>query len=128
MDKGRVVVEVDLGKYRSVDLNLKEAEEFLSRVVDRLGYESNDVNETYRIIRNFEAFYETMRKKFKDHIAPAKSMNDMIRGTVIVDRVKLYTRGDEKRIVIILDRRVPEDVVVGALEDMGFKVEVKRPA
>ncbi len=125
--KGKIVVEIDLGKYRSVDLSLPEAEELLSRVVEKLGYESNDVNETYRIIRNFDAFYETMRKKFKDHLAPAKSMNDMIRGTVIVDRVKLYTQGDEKRIVLIFDRRVPEDVIVESLREMGYEVEVKRP-
>ena len=123
---GKVIVEVDFGRYRSIDLRVDEAEEFLERLVSKLGFESNDVNETFRIIRNFDAFYETMKKKFKDHLAPSKSMNDMIRGTVIVDRVKLYKDRGENRIVVILDRRVPEDVIVDVLRDMGFEVEVKK--
>ncbi len=122
----RIIVEVDLGRYKSVDLDLEEAEKFLEKLVEKLGYESNDVNETFRIIRNFDAFYETMRKKFKDHMAPAKSMNDMIRGTVIVDRVKLYKADNQDRIVIILDRRVPEDIITSVLSEMGYEVEVKR--
>lgn len=118
-------VEVDLGKYRSVELDLEEAEKLLSIITERLGFESNDVNETYRILRNFDAFYETMKKKFKDYLVPSKSMNDMILGRVVVDKVKLIKEGGKKRVVIVFDRRVPLDVIVEALRELGYEVEVR---
>jgi len=121
----KVVVEVDLGKYKSVRLPLEEAEKLLDIVTEKLGFESNDVNETYRILRNFEAFYETMKKKFKDYLVPSKSMNDMILGKVVVDKVKLIKEGDKKFVVIVFDRRVPLEVIEEALKELGYEVEVK---
>ena len=121
----KVVVEVDLGKYKSVELSLDEAEKLLAVVTDKLGFESNDVNETYRILRNFEAFYETMKKKFKDYLVPSKSMNDMILGRVVVDKVKLVKEGNEKRVVLVFDRRVPVEVIVEALRELGYEADVK---
>jgi glycerol-3-phosphate cytidylyltransferase-like family protein len=50
----------------------------------------------------------------------------MIRGTVLVDRLKLIKEGDQRKIVITFDRRVKEEVVVEALEKLGYEVEVKR--
>jgi len=120
-----VVVEVDLGKYKSVRLPLEEAEQLLDIVTEKLGFESNDVNETYRILRNFEAFYETMKKKFKDYLVPSKSMNDMILGKVVVDKVKLIKEGDKRYVVIVFDRRVPVEVIVEALRELGYEAEVK---
>lgn len=118
-------VEVDLGKYRSVELDLEEAERLLSIITEKLGFESNDVNEAYRILRNFEAFYETMKKKFKDYLVPSKSMNDMILGRVVVDKLKLIKEGDKRKVVIVFDRRVPLEVIVEALKELGYEVEVK---
>ena len=122
----RVVVEVDMGKYKSVNLEHGEAEKLLSTIIEELGYESTDAAETFRIIRNFDTFYETMKKKFKDYLAPSKSLDDMIRGTVIVDRVKLLREGDEKRVVIVFDRRISEETLAKALKKLGYEVEVKR--
>ncbi|MCE4618857.1 MAG: hypothetical protein F7C82_06245 [Desulfurococcales archaeon] len=122
---GKVVVEVDLGKYKNVELPLEEAERLLSIVTDKLGFESSDVNEAYRIMRNFDVFHETQKKKFKDYLVPSKSMNDMILGRVIVDKVKLVKEGNKKIVVLSFDRRVPVEVVVEALKDMGYEVEVK---
>ncbi len=116
----KAVIEIDLGKYKSIELSLEDAERLLAKVTEKLGFESNDVNETYRILRNFEAFYETMKKKFKDYLVPSKSMNDMILGRVVVDKVKLVKEGGERRVVISFDRRVPVDVIVEALREIGF--------
>ena len=121
-----VVVEVDLGRYKTVELELEEAERLLKKVTELLGFESQDVNEAFRIMRNFDAFYEMARKKFKDYIVPSKSMNDMILGRVIVDKVKLVKEGDRRIVGIVFDRRVGEDVIVKALEDLGYQVKVKR--
>jgi len=120
------VVEVDMGKYKNVELPLEEAEKLLGLVVERLGFESSDVNEAYRIMRNFEVFYETQKKKFKDYLVPSKSMNDMILGRVIVDKIKLIKEGDRQKVVISFDRRVPLEVVVDALKELGYDVEIKQ--
>jgi len=121
------VIEIDMGKYKSVRLGQSEAEKLLALIVEELGYESTDAAETFRIIRNFESFYETMKKKFKDYLAPSKSLDDMIRGTVIVDRVKLLKENGENSVILVFDRRVGEDVIKRALEKLGYDVEVKRP-
>lgn len=122
---GKIVVEVDSGKYKNVELPLEEAERLLAIVTKKLGFESGDVNEAYRIMRNFDAFYETQKKKFKDYLVPSKSMNDMILGKVIVDKVKLVKEGNKRIVMISFDRRVPLDVIVEALNEMGYDVEVK---
>jgi hypothetical protein len=122
----RKVVEVDMGRYKSVELTVEEAEKLLSHLSKQLGYEPQDLEETYRVLRNFEAFYDMARRKYKDYIVPSKSLNDMIRGTVLVDRLKLIKEGDQRKIVITFDRRVKEKVVVEALEKLGYEVEVKR--
>ncbi len=120
----KIVVEVDFGKYKNVRLPVDEAEKLIGIVTKKLGFESNDVNETYRILRNFDAFYETQKKKFKDYLVPSKSMNDMILGKVIIDKVKLI-REDRDYVVLSFDRRVPLEVIVDALRELGYEVEVK---
>lgn len=120
------VVEVDMGKYKSVELSPEEAEKLVRFIVDKLGIEPNDVNEFFRILRNFDAFYEMMKKKFKDYIVPAKSMNDMILGRVVVDKVKLIKEGGKRKVVVVFDKRVPEDIIVEGLKELGYEVEIKR--
>ena len=123
---GKAVLEVDMGKYKYVELEAGEAEKLIREVVSRLGFESQDVNEAYRVIRNFDAFHEMARKKFKDYIVPSKSMNDMILGRVIIDKLKLVKEGDSRRVGVYFDRRVPEEVIKESLEKLGYKVEVKK--
>ena len=84
------------------------------------------MNEAFRIMRNFDAFYEMAKKKFKDYIVPSKSMNDMILGRVIVDKVKLVKEGEKRIVGIVFDRRVGEDVIMKALESLGYKASIKR--
>ncbi|MEM1928270.1 MAG: hypothetical protein QXS85_06015 [Acidilobaceae archaeon] len=120
----RKVVEVDLGKYKSLELTVDEAEKLLKEVSSILGGESQDLEETYRILRNYDAFYELAKKKYKDYLVPSKSLNDMIKGTVIVDRVKLVKEGDVRKVVLTFDRRVKEEVIVAALQKLGYSVEV----
>ncbi len=123
---GKVVLEVDMGKYKYVELELSDAEKLIREVIKELGFESQDASEAFRVLRNFDAFYEMARKKFKDYIVPSKSMNDMILGRVIIDKLKLIKEGDRRIAGVYFDRRVPEDVIVKALKNLGYEVEVKR--
>ncbi len=126
MARKGIIIEVDMGKYKSIELNLEEAERVLSKITELLGFESNDVNETFRILRNFDAFYETMKKKFKDYLAPSKSMNDMIKGTVVVDRLRLIKEGDVRKVKIVFDRRISEDLLKEVLNELGYDVNVRK--
>ncbi len=124
----KIVVEVDLAKYKYVDLPAEEAEKLLETMAEVLGRRTQDLNEALRYIRNFEEFYEYMRKKFKDFIAPPKRPDDFIKGTVIVDKVKLY-KGDDgsRRVVIVFDRRVGLEKLKEALRKIGYEeIEVKK--
>jgi len=125
LEQKSITVEIDLGKYINVELSLDEAEKFLRELTKKLGYETQDVSERLRYLRNFDVFYEVAKKKFKDYLVPPKSMNDMIKGTVVVDKVRLI-KEDGKRVVISLDRRVDINKVVETLKEMGYNVEVKR--
>ena len=122
----RVILEIDLGKYKSVELPIEDAKKLISHIVDTLGFEPTDVNEFHRIIRNFDMFYDIMRRRFQDYLVPSKNMNDMILGRVIVDKVKLIKEGNERRVLIVFDKRVPEDVIAEGLRNLGYDVEVKR--
>lgn len=122
----RKIVSVDMGRYKSVEVSLEESEKLLVEVSRQLGVESQDLDEALRVLRNFDSFYDMARRKFKDYIIPSKSLNDMIRGAVIVDKLKLIKEGDERRVVITFDRRVKEDVIVEALKKLGYEADVRK--
>jgi hypothetical protein len=121
-----IVVRVDFSKYKYVDLSVEEALSLLDALAEAMGRETPDVGETRRFLRNFDEFYEYMRKKFKDYMVPPHRPDDYIRGNVVIDKVKLYKNGDERRVVIVVDRRVPLDYVVKALESLGYNVRVEK--
>jgi len=126
LSEKKIVIEIDLGKYVNIELDLDEAEKFLRSLTKKLGYETIDVSETLRYLRNFDAFYEIAKKKFKDYLVPPKNMNDMIKGTVVVDKIKLI-KNEEKKVVVSLDRRVNLDKVVETLKELGYEsVEIKK--
>ena len=125
---GKVIVEVDLAKYKYVDLPAEEALKLLEVISEEFGRRTQDVSEAMRYIRNFEEFYEYMKKKFKDYIAPPKKPDDFIKGTVVVDKLKLYkSESGERRVVIVFDRRFDLDKLKEALKKLGYEeVEVKK--
>ncbi len=122
----KITILIDMGKYRHVTLPVDEARELLNIIAEKLGKRTNDIDEAQRYIANFDVFYEMMKKKFKDSLAPPKSVDDMIRGNIVVDRVILAKEGDKRIVTIVFDRRVPLDSIEGALKDLGYEVEFNR--
>lgn len=116
-----VTIKIDLAKYKYVDLDVESALKLLDKIVELLNKKTNDVSEVVRYIRNFDDFYEYMRKKFKDYIAPPRKPDDFIKGNVVIDKVKLYKEGDEKRVVLVFDRRVDTALLEKALREIGFE-------
>jgi ABC-type Fe2+-enterobactin transport system substrate-binding protein len=121
-----VTIVIDISKYKYVDLDIDEALRFLNEVAKLLGRKTNDIKEVERYIRNFDEFYEYARKKFKDYIALPHKPSDYIKGEAIIDKVKLYTNENGKRIVIVFDRRVPTETIKTALENLEYSVEIKK--
>ncbi len=121
-----IKVTVDIGKYKWVRLPLEEAVKLLNKVSELLGWKSGDVDEALRYMEHFDEFYSMMKRKFKEFLVPIKRSSDMIRGRVVVDKLKLEKEGDQKIVTLVFDRRVDLRVVVDALENMGFEVEVEK--
>ncbi len=121
-----VTLLIDMGKYKHVTLPLEDASKLLNMIADKLGKHTFDVEEAQRYIANFDVFYDVMKKKFKDSLAPPKSINDMIRGNIIVDRIILIKENEEKKVTIVFDRRVSIDKIREVLEELGYSVSIKR--
>lgn len=107
--------------YPCIDLDLEDAKKILDIISDRLGYVTSDIQDTMRIIENFDESYKYATKKFKEFLVPSKSEGDLIRGRVIVDRVKLMKIGSRKRILLVFDRRVKKELLEEALHILKEK-------
>ncbi len=112
-----------IGQYIAVKLDAEGAIELLEALRAKLKRGGEDVDDAIRMIRNFDAFYDFMRKKFKEYLTPKKNISDMIKGLVIVDKIKLIKEGDTKYVVILFDRSVSRDDIVSTLTELGYEIE-----
>lgn len=113
-----IVVEVDLGKYKSVKLERDEALRLLE-VLSR-SYKGEDLKEAERCVRNFDAFYESLARRMKDYYVLPKNIGDMIKGLTLLDKVKLIKNGEARYVVLVFDRRVDQSLIEGALKEIGY--------
>ncbi|UXD21920.1 hypothetical protein IPA_09550 [Ignicoccus pacificus DSM 13166] len=120
-----IKILVDGGKYKWVTLPKDEALKLLEMIEGELGRSPRDLQETMRYLRHFDEFYRDMKKRFKDFIAPSHSLDDMIRGVVVVDKVALKKEGDQDLATIVFDRRVKTELLKKLLEELGYKVEIE---
>ena len=95
--------------YIYVEGNPEEIVSLLELIRDEWGRDTDDLDDAIRIISNFEVFYKMMRKKFKEYISPRKREADLIRGLVVVDKIKLMKSGDTRVVTVIFDKRVNRD-------------------
>jgi len=121
----KVKILVDGGKYKWVELPKEEALELLEKIEGRLGKSPRDLQETMRYLRHFDEFYRDMKKRFKDFIAPPHSLDDMIRGIVVVDKISLKKEDGKDIATIVFDRRISVDLLKEILNEMGYEVEVE---
>jgi len=117
---------IEVGKIIGDYVYLKSTPEIVARALmtlhEVLGKGGEDLEDALRIIENFDAFYEIARKKFKDYIATRKNTADLIKGRVLVDKVKLTKEGSQKHAIAILDRSIKLDDVLKTLTEAGFRV------
>jgi len=117
-----------IGSYIAVELDKDGAINLLEKLRNDLGRGGDDVDDAIRMIRNFDTFYEFMKKKFKEYLTPKKNLSDMIKGLVIVDKIKLIKKDNERLVVIIFDRSVRKEDVEKALNELGYSIEYLQPS
>lgn len=90
---------------------LTEVYSALEKIAGELGL-TEDIEDTLRILRNFDAHYSSLRRKFKEYITPRKNERDLLLGKVIVDKIKLRVENNQKIVAIVFDKRVnPEHIL-----------------
>lgn len=104
--------------YPCIELEASIAIKMLEKIADLLGYATEDMIDSIRIIENFDESYRYSIKKFKEYIVPAKREADLIRGRVVVDRIKLRKVGEDRRVLVVFERRVNRDLIRRALESI----------
>ncbi len=120
-----ITLKVMLGNYKYVELPLEDSEEFLQILSKRFPNKDRDIKEVLRIIRNFDVFYEIARKKFKNYILIPHDTSDMLKKTVLFDKVKLLIgENGRKKVGLIFDRSIPLENVMKVLEELGYSVNV----
>lgn len=121
MSSTRTKLTKQLG-YIYLELSLENALLVLKHLRERRGARE-DIEDSIRILENFDTFYEYIRKKYKEYIAPRKNEADMLTGKVTIDKIKLEVNG-VKKVTIVFDKRVRVEEVVEALRDLSLELEV----
>ncbi|MEM0285290.1 MAG: hypothetical protein QXZ22_05620 [Sulfolobales archaeon] len=120
MNPANVKLTKQLG-YIHLELSLENALRFLKLLKKKKGvYE--DIEDSIRILENFDAFYEYIRKKHKEYVAPRKNEVDMLAGRVTVDKIKLEV-DKIKKVTIVFDKRVKIEEITEILRDLGLEFE-----
>ena len=108
--------------YIYLEGDLEEVISVLKYFKEKLGKDTEDLNDAIRILSNFDVFYDMMKRKFKDGLSPKKSERDLIAGEVIVDKIKLVKAGG-KRAILIFDKRVNVDEVINAIQSLNLEFQ-----
>lgn len=95
----------------------------MKAVRDVWGRDTEDVNDTIRILSNFDVFYESMRRRFKEYIAPRKRESELVKGLVVVEKIKLTKEGG-RRAVVVFDKGIELDDIKHLLDELGIEYEV----
>lgn len=83
----------------------------LEKIARELG-PTEDIEDTLRILKNFDAHYASLRKKFKEYITPRKSERDLLLGRVVVDKIKLRVENNQRIVTIVFDKRVNQEHIL----------------
>ncbi|MDK6027967.1 hypothetical protein QPL79_01120 [Ignisphaera sp. 4213-co] len=63
-----------------------------------------------------------MQRKFKDFLTPKKNVSELIKGNVMVDKIKLVKKNNQKIVVIVFDRSISKEMIKSALTKLGYEV------
>lgn len=112
-------VYYDIAKYLHVKLDREKALEFIDSIISKHGI-TRDLEETRRVIENFDEFYSIARRKSDGYLIIQKDSGDVVRGRVVVHKIRLIIEGNVKTVELIIDRRVPRELIETCLREIGF--------
>ncbi len=92
----------------------------LKTLRDKRGFRE-DIEDSIRILENFDAYYELMRKKYKEYISPRKNEADMISGAVTIDKIKLE-HDKQRKATIVFDKRVRQEDIVNIIKELNLEL------
>ena len=109
--------------YIYMDASLDEALSVLEGL-SRVRGLTEDLSDAIRVLKNFRAFYDMLRKRFKEYLAPRKSESDLISGKVVIDKLRLYRAAGEDRVTVVFDKRFELSELLEVLKNLGLKYEL----
>lgn len=115
----KITVVLDLAKYPHINLERDYALKFIEIIVEKHG-NTRDLEEAKRVILSFDEYYSIAHKKSDGYLVIIKDPANSLRGRVVVHKVRLLTEQGKKIVELILDRRVPRDLIVSSLKEIGF--------
>ncbi len=111
------------GNYVAVEIEAEKSIELIRGLQKLLGKGGEDVDDAIRMIEHFNEFYSLMQRKFKDFLTPRKSISDLIKENVLVDKIKLSIKDGKKIVVIVFDKSITLPILETALTQLGYTVE-----
>ncbi|RLG85386.1 MAG: hypothetical protein DRO15_07560 [Thermoprotei archaeon] len=119
----KAIISRAIGDYVTVEMDATYAPDFLEEIRNFLKRGGEDVADTIRMIKNFDVFHDFMTRKFKEYLVPKKELSDLIRGNVIIDKIKLIKDSNRRRVLIMFDRSVKEYEIIKVLSELGFEIQ-----
>lgn len=121
---GKIKIVKSFTGYLYAEGDRQTLTKFLEYLRDVCGRNTADVEDAIRILKNFNVFYDMMRRKFKDFIAPKRDEANLIRGHVTIDKIKLIKNGSSEYAVIVFDKRINLEILTNTLNELGIEYEV----
>lgn len=118
----KILIGTTVGQYVTIEVDVERAIEILNALKRVLNKGGDDVNDAIRMIQHFDIFYNIMHRKFKEYLTPKKDVGDLIKGNVLVDRIKLVKKNSVKYVVIVFDKSISKESLVKALNSLGYEV------
>lgn len=115
----KFTIQLDMARYPHLVLDIEKALVFLEVIGRKLGF-TMDLEEAKRVILNFDIYYELAWKRSDGYVMVPKNSKDAVYGRVIVHKIRLLRKGDTRIVELIIDRRVPRQVIDEALREIGF--------
>ncbi len=123
----KILIGTIVGGYVAIEIKAEDAVELLNILRKTLNKGGNDVDDSIRMIQHFDIFYNIMHKKFKEYLTPRKDVGDLIKGNVLVDRIKLIKKDSEKYVVIVFDKSISEEKLLNILSSLGYEILTSSP-
>ncbi len=110
-------VVIDIAKSPHVVLERSKAVQLLECIANIHGT-TRDLEEALRYIKNFDEFYNYLRRKFEDYLTPPKHPRDAILGKVVIHKLRLFKNNGRELVELLFDRRFDLDVLENCLKQV----------